>query len=131
VERQEARRNGEIRDFKDLRVWQYGMDLVDRVYRVTKRFPEDERWALTLQLRRASVSIPANIAEGYGRQMSGNYRYHLGVARGSVREVETLMLIGARLGYVDATQSAEIQGLVDGLSGMLTNLIKAIGSSRR
>lgn len=78
-----------MENYKDLRVWQKAIDLVVTVYQLTKKFPQEERYALTSQIQRAVTSIPANIAEGWGRASTKEYIYHLTVARGSLMELET------------------------------------------
>src|SRR5580692_7814847 len=88
-----------MRGFRDLRVWQGGMELVESVCRVTQSFPKQEIYGLTSQLRRAAVSIPANIAEGQGRAHIKEYLNFLSIAQGSVAELETELELG-RLGYL-------------------------------
>ncbi len=89
-----------IENYRDLLVWQKGMNIVESVYRLTHKLPTDERWGLNSQMRRAAVSVPANIAEGYGRQATGEYRHHLSIARGSLLELETHLLVCRRLGFL-------------------------------
>lgn len=116
------------RNYRDLIAWQKAMDLVDLVYLVTKGFPKDEMYGLTNQLRRAAVSIASNIAEGQGRQTTPEFLRFLAIAHGSLREVETQVMIARRQGYLTLEQeeatlnlSAEtgrlIQGLMNKLSG--------------
>jgi four helix bundle protein len=81
-------------------VWRRAMDLAVEVYGVSKRFPQEEKFGLTSQVRRAAASIPANIAEGYGRKGPREFEQHLGIARGSLLEVRTFLLLGVELGYV-------------------------------
>jgi four helix bundle protein len=95
-----------IRSHHDLLVWQRAMDLVDAVYMTCRSFPSTERFGLASQLRRAAVSVPANIAEGYGRGRLGSYVNHLSIASGSLAELETELLIAARQGLIaDADRS--------------------------
>ncbi len=89
-----------MRGFRDLRVWQGGMELVECVYRVTQSFPRQEIYGLTSQLRRSAVSIPANIAEGQSRQHLKEYLHFLSVAQGSAGELETEIEIAGRLNYI-------------------------------
>src|SRR3954468_12430988 len=92
--------------YRDLIAWQKAMDLVEQVYRLTRAFPREELYGLTNQVRRASVSIPSNIAEGQGRGVGGEFAHHLRIANGSRQEVETQILLGVRLGFIieaDAT----------------------------
>lgn len=86
-----------IQSYRDLRVWREAMTLAEVAYRHTKQFPRDEMFGLTAQIRRAAASIPANIAEGYGRESTGNYIQFLRVAQGSCKEVETHALLAGRV----------------------------------
>jgi four helix bundle protein len=86
--------------YKDLIVWQKAMDLTEMVYQATKAFPREELYGLTNQVRRAAVSIPSNIAEGQARQSTAEFRNFLSLARGSLAEVETQLMIAQRLGYL-------------------------------
>jgi four helix bundle protein len=111
----------------DLIAWQKGMDLVEAAYQVARRFPKEEMFALSNQLRRAAVSIPANIAEGQGRGSSGDFRRFLAISLGSLHEVETLVLIAQRVGHIDEVdvhgflcRSAEVGRLINGLLNSLT-----------
>ena len=117
-----------IRSYRDLHVWQLGVRLVLESYKVGQRLPTDERFGLTAQLRRAAVSVPANIAEGHGRNSRGDYRYHVWVALGSLRELETLLEIATALKYVDAKSLEGVRGLCDELGRMLTRLAKRLES---
>jgi len=92
--------NNTIRSFKDLIVWQRSMDLAVTIYRIRQKLPASEQFGLTSQLRRAAVSIPSNIAEGYGRQSTGNYRQFPSINRGSLMEIETQIEICGRLKYL-------------------------------
>lgn len=98
----------QINSFRDLMVWQKGMSLVELVYVITKKFPSDERYALTSQLRRASVSVPSNIAEGYGRNSTVDYIRFLRISLGSLYELDTQLELATRVGFVskDVTQDA-------------------------
>src|SRR5438067_9332746 len=97
-----------IQSFRDLRVWQAGMDLVEEVYRVTAAFPAQEMYALTNQMRRAAVSIPSNIAEGHARDHTREYLHHVSVARASLAELQTQMEIAGRLGYTMPEQVSRL-----------------------
>jgi len=98
--------DGQIRSFRDLRVWQVGMDLVEDVYRLTNVLPSHELYGLVSQLRRSAVSIPSNIAEGHTREHLGEYLHHISVAQGSLSELATQLEIVTRLGYVSCEQTA-------------------------
>jgi len=93
-----------LRNYQELIVWQKAMDLVIAVYQQTREFPREELYGLTNQLRRASVSIPSNIAEGQGRNTTGDFRQFLSIAYGSLQEVETQLLISGRLHNLNAEQ---------------------------
>ena len=97
-----------VKDYRDLIVWQKAMDLVEAIYRTTATFPREEIYGLTSQLRRAAVSIPSNIAEGNGRNTTRDYVHFLGMAYGSVKEVETQVLIAERLRYIDSSHSSQL-----------------------
>jgi four helix bundle protein len=91
-----------LSSFRDLRVWQMAMDLVEETYGLTGAFPAHERYGLTSQMRRAAVSIPSNIAEGYARRHRGEYVQHLAISEGSLAELETQFEIASRLGYISS-----------------------------
>lgn len=115
-----------IRSYKDLMVWQKSMSLAVKIYRTTQKLPASERFGLTSQLRRASVSVPSNIAEGYGRQSTGSYRQFLRISRGSLMEVETQIDICERLNYLAVSDTADIFKEITEISKMLTSLISKI-----
>ncbi len=113
------------KDFRDLIVWQKAMKMVTAIYRATQSFPDDERYGLTSQLRRAAVSVPSNIAEGQGRLTKGEFRQFLGNAKGSLSEVETQLLIARNLGYLSnpeplLDQTSDVARLLNGLLRSLT-----------
>lgn len=93
-----------IKSFRDLRVWQAAMDLVEHVYHLTQMFPAHEMYGLTSQMRRAAVSIPSNIAEGHTREHSREYLHHLSMAQASLAELETQFEIATRLKYLPVPQ---------------------------
>lgn len=88
---------GKIESYRDLLIWQQAMDLVAETYALTKTWPKDEVYGLTSQIRRASVSVPANIAEGYGRESRASYQNFLRIAQGSLKELETLLQVAVRV----------------------------------
>ena len=112
--------------YRDLRVWHTAMSLVVEVYRVTAVFPQDERFGLTSQLRRAVISVPSNIAEGHARTTRGEYKNCLSVARGSVVEVEVQLHLAERLGYAESPALAKALDHCDAISRMITNLKRAL-----
>jgi four helix bundle protein len=97
-----------VQTFKDLIVWQKAMDLVPRVYAATREWPREEAYGLTSQIRRCAVSIPSNIAEGYGRGSTQDYLRFLHIARGSLYEFETQAEIARRLGYLADEEHARM-----------------------
>jgi len=115
-----------IRTYRDLFVWRKAMDLVVTSYDLAKKFPRQEIYGLTAQLQRAAVSIPANIAEGHGRKHRGDYLHHLSMARGSLLELETHLLIAVRLKYVDAGDVQLILESTDELGRMISGLIQKL-----
>jgi four helix bundle protein len=118
-----------IRDYTDLRVWQLGMDLAVAVYGATRPFPTDERFGLTSQLRRASVSVPSNIAEGNARNSTADYLRFLRMARGSLAEIKTQLLLSKRLGYLDGDAAETVLMSTGELLRQLTALCAAIERS--
>lgn len=98
------------RHYKELVIWQRAMQLVKSVYRLTKAFPPDERYGLALQMRRAAVSVPSNIAEGQGRQGPKGFAHFLSITRGSLLELETQLLLSIDLGYVERSEAARAEG---------------------
>ena len=115
--------------FTDLVVWQRAMELVKQVYVLSKKFPADERYALTDQLRRAVVSIPSNIAEGSGRSSNADYAHFLSIARGSLYETMTQLRIAIDLGYIPEL-SEDINSKIDEVGRMLGAMLKEYGSIR-
>ena len=115
-----------IRSFRDLEVWQLGRKIVLRVYEVTWQFPREEQFGLTAQMRRAAVSIPSNIAEGFNRFNNREYRQFLYIALGSCAELETQIELSADLRYVDSATHDEVLEQLDFESRMLRNLIKKL-----
>ena len=115
-----------IDSYKDLIVWQKGIELVNDVYAVTKSFPKDELFGLTNQMRRASVSIPANIAEGWGRKSTKNYIQFLRISRGSLFEIETLFVIARNQNYIDEEVKSSVTGKIDELGKMLNKLLHSL-----
>ncbi len=114
------------RKHHELHAWQEGIRLVKAVYELTSRFPGSERYALSDQLRRAAVSIPSNIAEGAGREGDKEFLRFLVMARGSLAEVETQLIIGRELGYIGDTDWQGIEQKTDSLFGMIGGLINSI-----
>src|SRR3954469_17923100 len=102
------------------------MDLVTEIYQLTRVFPQDEKFGLTSQLQRAAISIPANIAEGHGRKSTGAYLNHLSIANGSLMEVETLVLVAMRLGFLTSKQQGSISDRTGEIGKMLSGLQRSL-----
>lgn len=115
---------GEIRTFRDLIAWQRSMEMVRCVYTATAAMPASERFGLTMQMRRAAVSIPSNIAEGYGRQTTADYLKFLRVARGSITELDTQMEIATSLGML--SRDDEPRDLLAECDRILQGLIRSL-----
>ncbi|MEA2068212.1 MAG: four helix bundle protein [Verrucomicrobiota bacterium] len=118
----------EINSFRDLVVWQKAMKMVEMVYAITKQFPPDERYALTSQLRRASVSVPSNIAEGYGRHSTADYVRFLQIALGSLNELQTQLELGVRIGFVEKDAVKDTFGICAEIEKMLVALVLKLRS---
>ena len=109
-----------------LRVWRASMRLALRVYDITRSLPDEERYGLSSQMRRSAASVPANIAEGHGRFHRGDFLHHLSIARGSLMELETHILLARGLGYVDRRRSAVFFVRSDEVGRMLSGLSRAL-----
>ncbi|MGH9772863.1 MAG: four helix bundle protein [Candidatus Acidiferrales bacterium] len=118
-----------VQSYRDLTVWQKAMELVTESYRLAKLLPKNESFGLISQIQRSAISIPANIAEGHGREHLGDYLHHLSIANGSLLELETHLPIAERLGYFTRNQVAktmerasEVGQMLAGLKRRLNNL---------
>jgi len=111
-----------VKSYKDLIVWGKAMDLVEEVYRLSVRFPKEELYSLSNQVRRAVVSVPSNIAEGQARQSKAEFLNFLSMAQGSLAEVETQLLLAIRLGYLLESDAQKAMQLREEISKMLTAL---------
>jgi len=117
-----------IKTFKDLIAWQKAMQLAKAVYKVTSLMPDSERFGLTSQIRRAAVSIPSNIAEGYARQSLPDYIRFLRIARGSLAELQTQLMLAGDLGFLKP--HSESDSLLDEADRVLQGLIRSLDHSR-
>jgi four helix bundle protein len=108
--------------YRGLAAWQKSMALVTEVYRATRSFPQDELYGLTSQLRCAAVSVPSNIAEGYGRNSRNEFRHFVGQVRGSQAEVETQIEIAQNLGYLQAKIACDLLAAAEEVGRILTGL---------
>ena len=115
-----------LKNYKELKVWQKSYQLCLEVYRITKGFPREERYGLTSQTRRAAVSVPSNIAEGYGRKTTPEYIRSLYLAYGSNCELETQILLSGDLGYMKAKEMEKLQEDIGEVERMLKALIKSL-----
>jgi four helix bundle protein len=116
----------EVRTYKDLIAWQKAIALVTDIYKVTRTFPSDEKFGLISQLNRAAVSVPSNIAEGWGRETQGNYLQFLRNSRGSLMEIQTQFIIAMNLDYITPEQHKLISEKCDEVGRILQGLIKSI-----
>jgi four helix bundle protein len=120
--------NSEIQSYRDLRVWIEGMNLAEVCYQVTRTFPKEEMYGMVSQIRRSAASIPANIAEGYGREYRAEYIQFLRTAQGSLKELETHLILSVR---VKLTTNQEIDPILlkcEALGRMLRSLIRSLQS---
>ncbi len=116
----------EISSYRDLKVWQAAIDLAEGIYSLSRDFPKSELYGLTSQMRRAAVSIAANIAEGHGRETTGAFLQFLRVTQGSVKELETHLIIARRLDLSSPDASDEMLGKCDELGRMVRGLIRSL-----
>ncbi|MEO0759865.1 MAG: four helix bundle protein [Cyanobacteria bacterium J06648_16] len=117
-----------VRSDQNLDVWNLGMFLAEDCYRLTKQFPTEERYGLTSQIRRASVSVPANIAEGCGREYSPEFIRFLRIAQGSLKELETYLLLIVRIELATTDQTKSLLNRCASISRMLKALIRSLQS---
>lgn len=115
-----------LRTFKDLLVWQRSFELVATTYEITRGFPNDEKFGLVSQMRRSAVSVPSNIAEGYARDTTQEYVRHLWIAKGSLAELETQLLIAQRLEYISEPASETVANEIEEIERMLAALIRKL-----
>jgi len=115
-----------VRNYTELIVWQKAMALAEAVYQATESFPKEERYGLVAQMRRAAVSIPSNIAEGEGRGEDGNMLHSLRISYGSLRELETQMLLANRLRMLSDADSPPIFDQCDEVGRVLNGLMKTV-----
>ena len=115
-----------LKNYRELKVWQKAYQFCIEVYKITKTFPRGEIYGLTSQIRRAAVSVPSNIAEGYGRKTTREYVQALYIAYGSNCELETQILLSADLGYIKADKLEKLQEDIGDIERMLKGLIKSL-----
>lgn len=112
--------------YRDLVVWQRSLALVRNVYTSTRSFPREEMYGLTSQIRRASVSVPANIAEGQARNTKGEFLQFLGIASGSLAELETLVIVSRKLGYLPSADATQLLDKCDEVGRLLAGLKRSL-----
>lgn len=119
-----------IKSYKDLLIWQKGFQIVISTYKLTKGFPQEELYALTSQIKRASVSIPSNIAEGYGRNTDKSFSHFIDISRGSLYELETQLLIARELEFIkDLDMFNHVISLINEESRMINAFYNSISKS--
>jgi len=118
---------GDIQSYKDLQIWQKGFQIVIAGYKLVNSFPQEELYALTSQIKRASVSVPSNIAEGYGRNKGKSFNHFIDIARGSLYELETQLLLSKELEFVaDNELFEQILNLIEEESKMINSFSKKL-----
>jgi len=117
-----------LKNFKDLKVWQKAYQLCLEIYRITRKFPKEKIYGITSQMRRSAISIPSNIAEGYGRRTKGEYIQSLYIAYGSNCELETQVLLSGDLGFIEKSEFLRIHNEIGDIERMLKGLIKSLNS---
>ena len=117
-----------VQNYRELIAWQKAMDLVVRIYQITESFPKTETFGLTNQMRRAAVSIPSNIAEGQGRSTTKDFMHFLYIARGSLQELETQVIIAQRLEFITEAVHSELTTNICEIARILSGLLKSLAS---
>ncbi|MGB6371264.1 MAG: four helix bundle protein [Atribacterota bacterium] len=115
-----------IKNFQDLRIWQIGIEVVKDIYILTKKFPKEELYGLTSQMRRSAISIPSNIAEGFRRYHNKEYKQFLYIALGSCAELETQIIIANELNYINETNKTELIEKIKYIYRMTVKLINKL-----
>ena len=115
-----------VKSYKDLIVWQKAMILVKTIYTITKKYPKEEIYGLTSQLRRSAVSVACNIAEGQTRNSTGEFKQFLGISKGSLAETETLILLSKDLNLISSDESEELTKATDEIGRLLNGLLNSL-----
>lgn len=122
----------DINSYKDLLIWQKGVDIVVNTYLLTHDFPKDEIYALTSQIKRAAVSIPSNIAEGYGRKSTQSYIHFVSISRGSLFELETQLYVAKKLNFIkNEALFSDIMNQVSEETKMINSFLKKLEVSKK
>jgi len=119
-----------LHSYRDLLVWQKSMDLAEKIYPATSQLPPEERFGLVSQMRRAAVSIPSNIAEGQSRNSTGEFIQFLGVAKGSLAELETQVELATRLQMLEPAMHRQLTEAMQEISRMLSGLVGKLRSKQ-
>ena len=117
-----------LNSYRELVVWQKSIDLAGKIYSITRNYPVEEKFGIISQMRRAATSIPANIAEGQARRNTGEFLQSLGIARGSLAELETFLILSANLGFLATPDSENLLSACAEISKMLNALIKSLST---
>jgi four helix bundle protein len=117
--------------FEDLVVWQRAIELTVCIYKLTQSLPKDELYGLVSQMRRASISVASNIAEGRGRLSPGEFRHFLGIAQGSIFELKTQLVVAKKLEFCDGKPLGEAESLAEEVSKMLASFLQTLGNSKK
>lgn len=117
---------GTIKSFRELDIWKKGIELVKEIYRITAKFPNSELYGLTSQMRRSAVSVPSNVAEGFRRRHSKEFKQFLSIALASLAELETQLVIAEELHYLESEDENRILEFIDHISRMIANLAKKL-----
>jgi len=120
---------GNVKSYKDLIVWQKAMILVKAIYTITKKYPKEEIYGLTSQVRRSAVSVACNIAEGQARNSTGEFKQFIGVSKGSLAETETLILLSHDLNLISTKELEEITKVIDEVGKLLNGLLNSLKTS--
>jgi len=112
-----------IKNFKELRIWQKGIEIVKDIYNLTRKFPKEETYGITSQMRRSAISIPSNIAEGFKRNYNKEYSQFLHMSLGSAAELETQLIIAKELGFANEKDIVDICEKLNYLSKMISSLL--------
>ncbi len=123
---EDVHKNKAVKTYRDLVVWEKSMQFVTDIYSITKKFPGDELYSLTNQIRRSAVSIPSNIAEGFGRNTKKEFKRFLNISMASVFEIQTQIRISLNLGYIDSSVFDKIFESSREIERMLSSLIQKL-----
>ena len=115
-----------VRSYKELNIWKKGIEIVDCIYAITENFPQNELYGLASQMQKSAISIPSNIAEGFARGHTAEYKQFLRIALGSCAELDTQLIIAHRRNYITQAKALNLQENLDHESRMIMNLIKSL-----